>query len=412
MSANNLYRGLFDILTVPDSSAASAMTLETTRGARRDVLSVARKEGCLPELYSRWEPTGLLSPTESAEHDLHVRRSLSAVDVLRVLPRRSLLVGMPGLQRASGTLEVLLPDFAAIGSLHEAIVRLGYGLQGAGEWFVPLHDPMQRGVASYRYSKPAPAEGAVDIEVQVGGVPLDARRNLPFADLVDHATRLDGLACRALEPTRQLLHCIAAFGAGPAPVTVRQIADVHLLLKAHAERIDLAWLQAKVEQLDAWAGLRQLRDAIVAKRLGASLSWGEFGRLVEIGAARADAVPAQRARPPRVGTLVRSTFGLLQGPREDDLAARLARAPWLVSRVLDAGYRVCGLPVLGKSFDGPKLMRIDGALYLATGAGLILLSLADLNKRAQAALGERVRTGSRPVVLARWTAARARAGTR
>jgi hypothetical protein len=63
----------------------------------------------------------------------------------------------------------------------------------------------------------------------------------------------------------------------------------------------------------------------------------------------------------------------------------------------------------------PRLLRIDGALYLATGAGLILLSLVDLNDGARAALSERVRIGGRPVVLARWAAARtsrrARIGT-
>jgi hypothetical protein len=52
-------------------------------------------------------------------------------------------------------------------------------------------------------------------------------------------------------------------------------------------------------------------------------------------------------------------------------------------------------------------MRIDGALYVATGAGVFLLSLVDLADPARAELGERVRTAGRPVVLARWTAARA-----
>jgi hypothetical protein len=68
--------------------------------------------------------------------------------------------------------------------------------------------------------------------------------------------------------------------------------------------------------------------------------------------------------------------------------------------------------VSSKTFDAPRFMRIDGALYLATGAGLILLSLVDLRDGARAALGERVRTAGRPVVLARWSAGRARAGTR
>ena len=112
----------------------------------------------------------------------------------------------------------------------------------------------------------------------------------------------------------------------------------------------------------------------------------------------------RRARSPRLGTLVKGAFDAFQGVRDDDIAARLARAPWLVSRVLEAGHRVCGVPVSTRTFDAPRFMRIDGALYLATGAGLILLSLVDLRDGARAALGERVRTGGRPVVLARWSA--------
>ncbi len=80
--------------------------------------------------------------------------------------------------------------------------------------------------------------------------------------------------------------------------------------------------------------------------------------------------------------------------------------------MLEAGYRVRGVPVSSKAFDVPRFMRIDGALYLATGAGLILLSLVDLDEGARSGLGERVRTGGRPVVLARWTSARARTGAR
>jgi hypothetical protein len=68
--------------------------------------------------------------------------------------------------------------------------------------------------------------------------------------------------------------------------------------------------------------------------------------------------------------------------------------------------------VSNRTVDAPRFMRIDGALYLATGAGLILLSLVDLNEGARAGVGERVRLGGRPVVLARWSAARPRAGTR
>ena len=412
MSAHNLYRELFELLVAPHGAAESSMSLATTSAARRELLSVARLEGCLPELYARWGAADMLSPSESVEHEQLVRRRASVADVLRILPARALLAGAVGPQCNSRTLEVLISDFAAIGALHEAVGRLGYLLQGAGEWLVPLRDPMHRGVATYRYAKAALAEGAVAIEVQVGGVALDARRNLAFSDLAEQATPLAGSTCRTLEPTRDLLHRIATFGASPVSVTVRQIADLHLLLKAHAQHIDYAWLHQKVEQLDAWIGLGKIRDAIVAKRLSALLSWGEFGRLIELGAARPEALASRPARNPRIGTFLKRAFGLLQGPREDDLAARLARAPWLVSRVLGAGYRVCGVPVSTKTFDAPRFLRIDGALYLATGAGLILLSLVDLREGARAQLGERVRTGGRPVVLARWTAGRTRAGTR
>ena len=407
MNANNLYRGLFELLTAPRDEAASALHQATGRASRRELLTVARQEGCLPELYALWQPEDLLSPSESVEHEQFARRRASVAAVLRVLPSGSLLSGSAGLPSDSNRLDVLLPDFAAIGPLHEAVVRLGYRLHGVGEWLVTLHDPMRRGVGTYRYVLAVQPESAVSLEVQVGGVPIDTRRNLPFADLVDQATRVDGLACRTLAPTRQLLHRIATFGARATPVTVREIADLHLLLKNPAHRIDSAWVLGKIEQLDAWNGLRQLRDAIVAKRLSALLSWGEFGRMIESSAARAEAVAAGRTRAPRAGTFFKSSFELLQGPRQDDIAAKLARTPWLVSRVWNAGYRVRGVPVSTKAFDAPRLLRIDGALYLATGAGLILLSLVDLSEGARAGLGERARMGSRPVVLARWAAAKA-----
>ncbi len=412
MSANNLFRGLFELLTLPQGGDGAALSLATTQAARRELLSVARMEGCLPELYARWDAAGLLSPSESIEHEQLARRRATAANVLRALPKGTLLAEAGGLKRGASTLDVLIADFAAIGPLHEALGRLGYRLQGAGEWLVPLRDPMHRGVATVRYAMGVAPAGAVSIEVQVGGVALDARRQLPFSDLSDQSTRLDGFACRTLAPTRDLLHRIVNYGARPTPVTVRQIADLHLLLQSHAQRIDHAWLHRRIEQLEAWTGLRQIREAIGAKRLGALLSWGEFGRLIEVGAERADALSTQHARHPRIGTFLKHSFDALPGPRSDDVAAKLARAPWLVSRVLGAGYRVRGVPVSTKTFDAPRFMRIDGALYLATGAGLILLSLVDLGERARAALGERVRTGGRPVVLARWTAGRARAGTR
>ena len=412
MSTNNLYRGLFELLTAPRGADEAALSLAATQAQRRELLSVARMEGCLPELYARWAAASLLSPSESVEHEQLVRHRASAVEVRRVLPRGALLAGATGLQRESSTLDVLIADFAAIGPLHEAVTRIGYRLEGAGEWLVPARGSAHRGVATYHYAARSMNTGAVSIAVQVGGVALDARRHLLFPDLAEQAPRLAGSACRTLEPTRDLLHRIATIGAVPAPVTVRQIADLHLLLKSHADRIDHAWLHRKVEQLEAWNGLRQIRDAIVAKRLSALLSWGEFGRLIEVGVARAEALAAQRSSRPRAGTLLKGAFDLLQGPRSDDIAAKLARTPWLVSSVLSAGYRVRGVPVLSKTFDAPRLLRIDGALYLATGAGLILLSLVDLLHGARAELGERVRASNRPVVLARWGGGRARAGTR
>jgi hypothetical protein len=412
MNAHNLYRGLFELLTVPQDADGPEASLATAQGGRRELLSVARMEGCLPELYARWAAAGLLSPSESAEHEQLARRRAAAAEVLPVLPRGCLVADAEGSQRGAGTLEVLIPDFAAIAPLHEAVGRLGYRLQGAGEWLVPLHGPMHRGFATFRHARPSTAAAAVVIEVQVGGVALDARRHVPFSEFAGQGPRLAGSASRALEPSRELLYRIVRFGAAPDAVTLRQIADLHLLLKSNARRIDFAWVHRQVERLQAWSGLRRVRDAVTAKRLGALLQWGEFGRLIDIGLGHGEAVAAQAARAPRLGALVRGAFGALQPLRDDDVAAKLARQPWLVSRVLEAGYRVCGVPVSTRAFDAPRFMRIDGALYLATGAGLILLSLVDLRERARSALGERVRTGGRPVVLARWSAARTKAEMR
>ena len=398
MSTNNLYRGLFELLTLPHGDAAAQMLLTNGRVARRELLVIARQEGCLPELYARWAAQSLLSPTESSEHEQFMQRRASVDEVLRALPAGTLVAGAD----AATAVEVLLPDFAAIGPLHEAIGRLAYRLGEAGEWRVPPRGPMHHGLAAFNY---VPTSfSAVTIAVRVGGVPIDARRQFAFADLAGEAVRLDGLPCRVLAPTRQLLHRIAAFGARATPVTLREIAELHLLLKDAARRIDTAWLQVKLEQLDAWAGLQRLREAIVAKRLGSQLGWGEFGRLVDASAVLGEADTG--AREPRVGAFIRNTFALMQGQRRDDIPAKVARAPWLVSQVLAAGYRVHGVPVSSKVSDAPRFMRIDGALYLATGAGMFLLSLVDLDDAARAALGERARTGSRPVVLARWSAAR------
>jgi hypothetical protein len=401
MSTSNLYRGLFELLTLPHGDAASEMLLTNGRAARRELVVIARQEGCLPELFARWAAQSLLSPTESNEHEQFARRHGAVAELLRGLPPGTLLAGGDAARASAEAIEVLLPDFAAIGPLHEAAGRLGYRLRGAGQWRVPLRGPMHHGQASFRY-EPVAYSGLV-IDVQVGGVPLDARRSVAFADIAGEAAKVEGQSFRVLAPTRQLLHRIAAFGARATPVTVREIAELHLLLKA--QRVDTTWLQVKIEQIDAWAGLRQLRDAIVAKRLGALLGWGDFGRLVDASAAHAESTAKPNAGAPRVASFIRGAFELAPGPRQDDIAAKLARAPWLVSQVLDAGYRVCGVPVSTKVVDAPRFMRVDGALVLATGAGVFLLSLVDLADAARAAVGERVRTANRPVVLARWSAA-------
>ena len=411
MSANNLYRGLFELLTMPPDGDAPA--LATGEGGRRELLSVARMEDCLPELYARWAVAGLLSPSESAEHELLARRRAAAAEVLQVLPRGSLVADANAVQRGASALEVLVADFAAIAPLHEALGRLGYRHQGAGEWLVPLRGPMHRGFATFRYAQPSTVPGAVANEVQAGGVALDARRHVPFSELAGQGPRVAGCACRTLEPTRELLHRIVRIGARSELVTVRQIADLHLILKSGGQDIDVAWLHRQVEKQDAWAGLRHIRDAIIAKRLGALLSWGEFNRLIELAATRVEAPAARRGGGgSRVGALVKGAFDALESVRDDDIAAKIARAPWLVSRVLESGYRVRGVLVSTRPFDAPRFMRIDGALYVATGAGLVLLSLVDLRTGARVALGERVRTGGRPTVLARWTGGQVKARTR
>jgi len=53
MSTNNLYRGLFELLTLPHGDAAAEILLTTGRVARRELLIVARQEDYLPELYTR-----------------------------------------------------------------------------------------------------------------------------------------------------------------------------------------------------------------------------------------------------------------------------------------------------------------------------------------------------------------------
>ena len=427
MNVNNIYKSLFELLTSPHGAADSAMAMATTTTVRRESLLVARKEDCVAEIYAQWDVAGDLGPSESAEYELLKRGQEFGADVARVLPEGAVLLGGAALQRHypegvprfSSDVQVLIPDFSAIGPLHEAVKRLGYRLRGGGQWSVPLREPLHRGFATYRYAMGEVVEGAISIEVQVAGVPIDAQRNVPFAELIDKALKLDGLACRGLDPNRQLIQLFAGFSANAEPITVRQIADVHQILKAREGRIDHAWLHRRVEQWSLWEGLNKMREAIVAKRLSTLLDWGELGRLVGISAERIAAASGGKAagakvkgkdvrsapRNDRAGAFVKSAFDLFGGTRRNDLASRMARSPWLVSTVLNAGRRVCGVQVSSKSASTPQLLRIDGGLYLATGAGLILLSLVDLTDDARSDMFERIRAGSRPVVLARWTGA-------
>ena len=114
-----------------------------------------------------------------------------------------------------------------------------------------------------------------------------------------------------------------------------------------------------------------------------------------------------------MGALVKGAFGALQPVRDDDVAAKLARAAV-------AGVARAGRPAIAsaacrcrrKTFDAPRFMRIDGALYLATGAGLILLSLVDLRDACARRAG-RTRAHGRPAGGARAVdAGRVRPGTR
>jgi len=428
MHVDNIYKRLFELLTAPHGTEAAALGMPASRAMRRELLLVAKKEECLPDVYAQWEGSGLLSPAESVEQDMLKRRRESAAEVAQALPAGTVLLRGASSQRhwpAGGPrfasdLEVMLPDFGAVGLLHEAVKRLGYRLRGAGQWYVPLRDPMHRGFASYRYWTANSYESSLAIDVQVAGVPVDGTRSIPFADLADKAARLEGLACLALHPARQLLRLVAGFQAAGEPVTVRQLADVHHLLKASGAQIDHAQLRRRIEQHALWGGLSKLREAIVAKRLSTLIDWGELGRLIAVSTERAAAAMGPRGRAPRAdkgraaprpdraGTLVRGAFELLQEPRGNDLAAKAARASWLVAPVLNGGHRVRGVPVSSKSSSSPQLLRIDGSLYIATGAGLFLLSLLDLSDGARADVYERLRTARRPVVLARWTGAATR----
>ena len=65
MSAINLYRGLFELLTAPQNADEAVLGLAANQRGRRELLSVARMEGCLPELYARWAAANLLSTSGS-----------------------------------------------------------------------------------------------------------------------------------------------------------------------------------------------------------------------------------------------------------------------------------------------------------------------------------------------------------
>ena len=424
MNVNNIYKGLFELATAPQEAGEAAMSM--SGAARRELLLVAKKEECLPNLYLQWDAAGLLSPTESGEHEQFQRKRKSALEVVQALPDGVLLLGGLGVRRhyPSGVkrlwadFDVLVSDLAAIGPLHEVLKRFGYRLREAGDWRVPPRGPLHRVFASYSYASSGAQDAAVCIGVHVTGVPVDAQHDIAFAEFTEKTVRIEGLSCLALEPTRQVLALLADVGARVAPVTVRQVVDLHLVLKANAGKIDHAWLRKRVDQWNLWGALDKLREAIVSKRLSTLLDWGELGQMIGASAGKAAAPSGARQRDwgsgkkgaaapggGRVAAFVKNSFELFGGQRDNDLASKAGRSPWLVSAVLGAGHRVLGVPVSTKTHAAPQLLRMDGGLYVATGAGLFLLSLVDLSDTGRAAVAESLRSASRPTVLARWTGA-------
>lgn len=437
MNVNNIYKWLFGLLTTTDSSMSgsdiSAMTATASRAERRELLLIARKEECLPNLYQEWEAAGLLSSVESADHDLLKRRQSSAAEVLDRLPAGVVLVTGASMQRYypprtprfSTEIDLLVPDFNTVGAVHEAVRPLGYRQLGAGRCYVPVRGPLHKGFATYRYWSANAYENAPSIQVHVAGLPIDAQRNLPGSELVEKAAALEGHACLRLEPTRQLLLFIADCCSRSAPITVRHLADVHHLLRVRGGAIDYAYLQRRVEEWALWNGLAKLQAAIVDKRLTPVVEWGKLGELMNTAVARI-ARQAERAKRPaaarksggpspfaaRAAAWIVGAFELFGEQRDDDWAARIARSPMLVSLVLDAGHRVRAVPLSSKGAAAPQLMNIDGSLYLANGAGLFLLSLVDLSKASRADLFNRSKNG-KSVVLTRWSgAARSKTASR
>ena len=437
MNVNNIYKWLFGLLTTTDSSMSgsdiSAMTATASRAERRELLLIARKEECLPNLYQEWEAAGLLSSAESADHDLLKRRQSSAAEVLDRLPASAVLLTGASMQRYypprtprfSTEIDVLVPDFNAVGAVHEAVRPLGYRLQGAGHCYVPLRGPLQKGFATYRYWSANSYENAPSIQVQVAGLPIDPLRNLPCAEIADKASPFEGHACLRLEPTRQLLLFIVDCCSRTAPITVRHLADVHHLLRVRGSAIDYHYLQRRVEEWALWSGLAKLHEAIVDKRLTSVIDWGKLVDLMNTAAARMarQAESAKRPAAPRkaggpspfvarAAAWIKGAFELFGDQRDDDWVARLARAPVLVSLALNAGHRVRAVPLSSKGAAAPQLMNIDGSLYLANGAGLFLLSLVDLTKSSRVDLYNRTK-GGKSVVLSRWSgAARSKTASR
>lgn len=437
MNVNNIYKWLFGLLTTSDSSMSgsdiSAMTPTASRAERRELLLIAKKEDCLPNLYQEWEMAGLLSPSESADQALLKRRQASALQVARDLPAGVVLLTGASLQRHypprtprfSQDVDVLVADFNAVGPIHDALEPLGYLMQEAGQWHVPLRGPLQKGFASYRYWSASSYENAQAVQVHVAGLPVAPQRNLPHAVIAEKAVRLDGHACLGLEPTRQLLVSIADFCSRTEPITVRHLADVHHVLRAGGNAIDYAWLHRRIEEWDLWGGLAKLHEAIAARRLQTAIQWGKLTELINASGprmarqAQATAKPAEprKGRTPsplvqRSAALVKAVFDLFGEPRGDDWSGRIARSPALVALVLRAGHRVHAVPVSSRATVPPRVLRIGDALYLASGAGLFLLSLADVSRGCRADIFNRNRHG-KSVVISRWSGtARPRSASR
>ena len=151
MSAINLYRGLFELLTVPPDGDAPA--LATAEGGRRELLSVA-PHGGLPAravcALGRGRPA--VAARKASEHEqLARRRAAGGRGAARAAAR--LAAGRRARRAArrehAGSAARRLRGHRR--PCTRPLGRLGYRLHGAGEWLVPLRGPMHRGVASVRY---------------------------------------------------------------------------------------------------------------------------------------------------------------------------------------------------------------------------------------------------------------------